>query len=155
MKINITRFLGISAAAIFFSMNLQAYEWVTDFNKAKADASAGGKFLLLDFTGSDWCGWCIKLDKEVFNTDEFRTYADKNLICVKLDFPRNIEQSDELKAQNSELAGKYVVVGYPTVIILSPSGELAAKTGYLEGGAGNYIKEIEGIIMSFKQKQEK
>lgn len=155
MKINIIRFLNKSAILIFFCMNLQAFEWLTDFKKAAADAKLSNKFILLDFTGSDWCGWCKKLDKEVLSTDEFKKYVDKNLICVSLDFPRNISQSVELKAQNNDLANKYKIEGYPTVIILSPLGELVAKTGYQEGGATKYIKNIEDMINAFNRKHGK
>lgn len=154
MKIKITRFLSITAI-VFFCINLQAIEWLTDFKKALTDAKLSNKFMLLDFTGSDWCGWCMKLDKEVFSTDEFKSYAGNNLICVTLDFPRNISQSDELKAQNNELAEKYRIEGYPTVIILSPQGELVATTGYQEGGAARYVKDIEGMIKAFNRKHGK
>ena len=62
--------------------------WETDYKKAQDQAKAGNKLVLLDFTGSDWCGWCIKLDREVFSKPEFKDYATKNLVLVELDFPR-------------------------------------------------------------------
>lgn len=144
------KFLSISAALFLFCVHLQAFEWLTDFNKAETQAKLSHKCILLNFTGSDWCGWCLKLDREVLNTDEFKKYADTNLICVKLDFPRNIIQSDELKAQNQELARRYGIEGYPTILILNPSGELLATEGYQEGGVAKYLKKIEGIIKERK-----
>ncbi|MCK5529413.1 MAG: thioredoxin family protein, partial [Kiritimatiellae bacterium] len=62
--------------------------WETDFEKASAKAKASHRYMLLDFSGSDWCGWCIKLDDEVFSKKDFKNYAKENLVCVMLDFPR-------------------------------------------------------------------
>lgn len=131
---------------VFFLFNAQAVDWVTNYKKAASDAKSSGKNMLLDFCGSDWCGWCIKLEKEVFSTNEFTRYADKNLICVQVDFPNNKPQSDELKTQNAELAEKYNIEGYPTVILLNPEGKLIAKTGYQDGGTKKYIEHLEALI---------
>jgi thioredoxin-related protein len=98
---------------------------------------------MLDFTGSDWCGWCIKLKKEVFSQEAFQEYAESELVLVELDFPRNKLQSDELKAQNQALAQKYGVRGFPTIILLSPEGELIARTGYRPGGAEAYVAHLK------------
>ncbi|HEY0368963.1 MAG TPA: thioredoxin family protein, partial [Chthoniobacterales bacterium] len=65
--------------------------WLTDLKEAQEQAKSGNKLLLLDFTGSDWCGWCIKLDREVFSKPEFKAYAEKNLVLLELDFPRGRE----------------------------------------------------------------
>src|SRR5882672_6835374 len=75
-------------------------KWLTDAKKAQEQAKAEKKLVLLDFTGSDWCGWCIRLNKEVFSKPEFQDYAAKNLVLVEVDFPRSKTQSAELKAQN-------------------------------------------------------
>lgn len=125
-------------------------EWLTDFEAAKAKAAAENKSLLLDFTGSDWCGWCIKLDKEVFSQDAFKEYADNSLVLVELDFPRGKDQSPELKAQNEALAEKYGIRGYPTILLLSPEGELIEKTGYRRGGAEAYVEHIQEILTADK-----
>jgi thiol-disulfide isomerase/thioredoxin len=77
--------------------------WLTDLPKAEAQAKAENKIVLLDFTGSDWCGWCIKFKKEVLDTPEFQGYADKNVVLVKLDYPNKIAQTAELKAANAVL----------------------------------------------------
>ena len=120
--------------------------WMTDFEAAKAKAKAEGKPMLLDFTGSDWCGWCIKLDKEVFSQDAFKAYAAESLVLVELDFPNNKPISDELKAQNEALAEKYGIRGFPTIVILSPEGEKIDQTGYRRGGAEAYVEHLKEII---------
>ena len=131
----------------------EATNWETDFEKALATAKASGKYMLLDFSGSDWCGWCIRLEKEVFSQDAFKDFAKENLVCVLVDFPRAKEQTDELKQQNLELARKYDIKGYPTIIILSPNGEPVGITGYLQGGPWEYARHLKKIIEDYKEKQ--
>src|SRR4030088_2686470 len=77
-----------------------AADWETDYAKALQMAKAQNKRVLLDFTGSDWCGPCIELRKQVFSRPDFRTYADKNLVLVEVDYPQRKKQSAELKQQN-------------------------------------------------------
>lgn len=120
--------------------------WSTDFPAASAAAKAGNKYMLIDFSGSDWCGWCIKLDKEVFSQKAFQDYAAQNLVLVMLDFPRTKPQSDAVKAQNKKLMNQYGVQGFPTVLILNPDGQLAEQTGYRPGGAESYVEHIKDII---------
>ena len=124
--------------------------WMTDFAAAKIIAAAEQKPLLLDFTGSDWCGWCIKLDKEVFSQKVFKEFAADNLVLVELDFPRGKEQSEDLKAQNEALSEKYGIRGFPTILVLSPEGELIEKTGYQRGGAEVYVAHIKEILLADK-----
>ena len=124
--------------------------WMTDFAAAKIKAAAEQKPLLLDFTGSDWCGWCIKLDKEVFSQKAFKEFAADNLVLVELDFPRGKEQSEDLKAQNKALAEKYGIRGFPTILVLSPKGELIEKTGYQRGGPEAYVAHIKEILVAQK-----
>ncbi|MFP4165833.1 MAG: thioredoxin family protein [Opitutales bacterium] len=119
--------------------------WRTDFEAAKAEAAKEEMPMLLNFTGSDWCHWCQKLDDEVFSQSAFKEYAD-NLVLVKLDFPRNKEQSEEVKQQNRKLAQKYGVQGFPTILVLSPEGELVKKTGYRPDGAEAYVKHLKSIV---------
>jgi thioredoxin-related protein len=122
--------------------------WQTDFAAAKAQAKAEQKPLLLNFTGSDWCGWCIKLDREVFSQKTFRDYAAESLVLVEIDFPRRKQVSPELKQQNEALAKEYGIRGFPTIVILSPDGGLMKKTGYKSGGAEAYVEHIQGILAS-------
>lgn len=149
-RINYLYVMGI----LLSCLNAEGFEWFTDFKQARSLAKSENKFMLLNFSGSDWCGWCMKLDQEVFKTDEFKRYADKRLVCVLLDFPQNINQSESLKRQNKELAEKYDIEGYPTLIILNPEGEWIGTTGYKEGGPAPYIQELSSIIdaYSFKNK---
>jgi len=120
--------------------------WTTDLGKAIETAKAENKAVLVNFTGSDWCKWCFKLSDEVFSQDDFKEYADENLILVKLDFPRSIPQSSETKAYNQSLAQKFGVQGFPTVIIINSQGKPVAKTGYQPGGAANYVSHIQSFL---------
>lgn len=126
-----------------------AIEWETDYKSAVAKAKKENKQLLLNFTGSDWCGWCIRLDKEVFSKEQFQEYAKENLVLVKLDFPRNKVISEAEKAQNYSLQDKYKVKGYPSIILLNPAEKLILKTGYQSGGAENYVEHLDNAIHKY------
>ena len=141
-------------AAVAIGAGAYASEgWETDFAKASAKAKAEGKYMLIDFSGSDWCGWCVKLDKEVFSKGPFKDYAKDNLVLVLADFPRDkSKQSEKLQKQNAELAKKYNVGGFPTVFILSPDGKLVNKTGYQAGGPEPYVTYIKKVIAEAKKK---
>lgn len=120
--------------------------WTANLEKAIETAKAENKAVLVNFTGSDWCKWCFKLSDEVFSQDDFKEYADENLILVKLDFPRSISQSSETKAYNQSLAQKYGVQGFPTILIFNSQGKPVAKTGYQAGGAANYVNHIQSFL---------
>jgi len=124
--------------------------WQTDFEAAKAKAKAEKKLLLVDFTGSDWCGWCIKLKQEVFDKEAFKTEAPKQFVCVELDFPHNKELSKELKEQNAKLSDQYKVPGFPTVIVMDPEGEVIARTGYRPGGPEEYVKQLGDFVKTYE-----
>jgi thioredoxin-related protein len=118
--------------------------WLTDYAAAKAKAKSDNKFVLLDFTGSDWCGYCKRMQAEVFSKQQFQEYAAKNLILVELDFPRSKPQSDAVKTQNTKLANEYGIEGFPTLIVLSPEGKRVANFfGYMEGGPEAFIAAVE------------
>ena len=135
--------------------------WQTDFKAAQAKAKAEKKYLLVDFTGSDWCGWCIKLHNEVFDKEPFKAEAPKQFVLVELDFPQQKKQSDELKKQNKELAQKYEIQGYPTVLLMEADGQVIARTGYREGGPEDYLKHLAEFstiyqnVVAMKAKVEK
>lgn len=118
--------------------------WTDNLEAAKAQAKKENKKILLDFTGSDWCGWCKKLDAEVFSKQEFKDYAAKHLVLVEVDFPRGFQLPAATKKQNEELQAKYRISGYPSIIVTSPSGKTVAQSGYVEGGPKAFIKSIEG-----------
>ena len=118
--------------------------WKTDYTAALAEAAKENKMVLLDFTGSDWCGWCIKLQKDTFSKSEFEKFAQESLVLVELDFPRGKTQSDELKKQNEELAEKFGVQGFPTLVLLDPQGKEATRNvGYLQGGPEAFVQWVE------------
>jgi protein disulfide-isomerase len=120
--------------------------WLTNYDKALELAKAENKSVLLDFTGSDWCGWCEKMVKEALSQKEFLDYAAKNLILVEVDFPHNKKQSEEVKTQNAELQKKFGARGYPTFVLVDKYGQqLGKQAGYLEGGASAFIAKLDGF----------
>jgi protein disulfide-isomerase len=120
--------------------------WLTDFNAAKKAAAERKVPILADFSGSDWCGWCIKLDKEVFSQKAFKDYAKDNLVLFLADFPRKKTLPAEMKKQNEDLAGKYGIEGFPTVLLLDAEGKVLQTTGYRQGGAEAYVKHLKELI---------
>jgi len=128
------------------SIATAAQGWLTDFEEAKTQAAARRVPILIDFSGSDWCGWCIKLDQEVFSKHEFEAYAKDNLVMFLADFPSSKPQSAEVKAQNKNLSNRYGVQGYPTVLLLDASGEVVGKTGYQAGGPDAYVEHLKSLL---------
>ncbi|HEX8489913.1 MAG TPA: thioredoxin family protein [Chthoniobacterales bacterium] len=119
--------------------------WLTNYAEAQQEAKSQHKLLLMDFTGSDWCGWCVRLEKEVFSQPEFKDYASKNLVLLELDFPRRKELSAEMMEQNQRLAMKYQIQGFPTIVVLDSSGKEIAQLGYVRGGPAAFIAELEKL----------
>jgi len=121
-------------------------QWLTNVPQALAQAKKENKMVLLDFTGSDWCGWCIKFKKEALDTPEFSDYAAKNIVLVELDFPHKVPQSADLKKANKALAAQYKVEGYPTFVVLGKDGkELGRQGGYEPGGAKAFIAKLDNF----------
>ena len=119
-------------------------EWLTDLPKALNRAKAEKKAVLMDFTGSDWCGWCKRFNKEVFSTAEFKEYATKNLVLVEVDFPNQKKLGPELKKANDGLKSKYNVNGFPTLVVLNGEGrEIGRQVGYSDGGPKAFIAKLE------------
>jgi thioredoxin-related protein len=117
--------------------------WIQDFAKAKAQAKAEKKDLLIDFTGSDWCGWCIKLDEEVFGKDAFTGAAPKSFVLVKLDYPQDESRiTPEIKKQNEGLQKQYQIQGFPTILLCDADGNVYGQTGYQEGGPEKYVEML-------------
>lgn len=137
---------NILLLALMCTNILNAADWFTNYDQALSKAQTTNKPILVDFTGSDWCPWCMKLKSEVFSKPEFQSWAKDNVILLEIDFPRNIPQDDATKAANAALAQKFNIQGYPTVVILNPDGSEKARTGYRRGGAGPYVKYLEGLI---------
>ena len=122
--------------------------WLSDFQKAQAEAKASHKLLLLDFTGSDWCIWCKKLDAEVFAQPAFQSYAKDHLVLMTVDFPRRSPLAPEVKKQNEELAQKYGIQGFPTIVVLNGEGKQVGELGYQPGGASAFVKELQKLPKS-------
>ena len=121
--------------------------WQTNLETAKQQAKKEDKVVLMDFTGSDWCGFCIRLKKAVWDKPEFAKYAEKNLVLVELDFPHNKKLPAEVSKQNNTLQDKYKVEGFPTVVVLDGDGkELGRMEGYEGDNVTSYIKRLEKII---------
>lgn len=120
--------------------------WQENLEKALAQAKKENKAVLVNFTGSDWCIWCKRLTEEVFAKKEFETFASKNLILVKLDFPRSIEQSTDTKLYNNSLAQRYRVQGFPTILLFNSAGKLVLTTGYQQGGPVNYVNHLKANL---------
>jgi len=119
--------------------------WLTSYEQAQKEALTGNKLLLMDFTGSDWCGWCIMLDREVFSKPEFKEYASKNLVLLELDFPRMKKMPPEIVQQNQRLAMQYQIMSFPTVVVLNGSGQVVGALGYEKGGPSVFIARLEKI----------
>jgi thioredoxin-related protein len=119
--------------------------WLTSFELAQQEAQSKKRLLLMDFTGSDWCGWCVMLDKEVFSKPEFKEYASKNLVLLELDFPRMKKMPPETVAQNERLLMKYGIQGFPTVVVFDSSGKPLGALGYTAGGPEAFIAQLERL----------
>jgi protein disulfide-isomerase len=126
--------------------------WETNWEAAKAKSKAENKPILINLTGSDWCGWCIKIEKEIFSTKEFQDFAAANVVLMEADFPRKKELPAELKKQNEMLKKEYLQGGYPTVFLLDAEGKkLSEDLGELKGGTEAYIKKIKELIAKSKE----
>ena len=148
----------LAVVLIAFSLNgfaqQKPLEWHTDVNKAIKTSLATGKPLFFFFTGSDWCGWCKRLQKEVFFKPEFVIWANKNVVLVELDFPRRTKLSTELQKQNRELQQMFGVRGYPTIWFINPEEKGEAEVnlaklgsqGYVAGGPPAWIAGADKII---------
>ncbi|MDA7896370.1 thioredoxin family protein [bacterium] len=129
--------------------------WMHDFEAAKKKAASENKDLFIDFTGSDWCGWCIKLNEEVFQHEPFKKGVADSFILVELDYPRDKSKlSKETIAQNEKLREEYQIQGYPTILLTDAEGRPYAKTGYQKGGPESYVKHLEELTENKKARDE-
>jgi protein disulfide-isomerase len=136
-----------------FAVQAQELKWETDINKAISVSNKTKKPMLLFFTGSDWCGWCIRLQKEVLKTPEFATWAKKNVVLVELDYPRKTPQTGVIKAQNVGLQQTFGIQGFPTIYFATakvkggkPSFTGIGSTGYVAGGPTAWLAEANDIL---------
>ena len=139
------------------SKNAQIVElnWHTDLSKAVSISINEKKPIMLFFTGSDWCGWCMRLKKEVFNHEKFKVWTNENIILVELDFPRRKKLEPNLLNQNRELARIFGVSSYPTCWLVEPqilenskvNFLKLGKLGYVAGGTDNWISVAEKFLI--------
>ncbi len=127
-------------------------DWILDFDKAVEIAKKEKKLLLVDFSGSNWCGWCTRLHEDIFKFDSFLKAAKQDYVLVYLDFPQvELPGGKEAMAKipnfarNEELRDKYHIRGYPTVLLLTPEGEVIGRTGYRRGGPENYVAHLKEL----------
>ncbi len=138
---NITRQLCVAACAALVAPAFGA-EWMTDFDAAKAKAKAEDKAILMDFTGSDWCGPCMHLKSAVLDTPAFEAYAKDKFVLMEVDMPRNPEFDAELRRRNEALGQKYGVQAFPTIMVLSADGQVAG--GFL--GGRSTVEEVTPLL---------
>ena len=138
------------ALGLFSAVSVQADSaWGTDYKKAQNEAKANHKLVLLDFTGSDWCGYCIQLDRAILSQQQFKDYANKNLVLVEIDFPRRKAQTVEIKKQNEQLADKYNISGFPTLVVLDGEGKTVWRyEGMYAGDIAAFLAELDKIKKS-------
>jgi len=130
-----------------FSVNAQ--DWQTDIDTAQKIASEKNKRIVLVFQGSDWCAPCIKLEKEIWDSEDFKEYAKENYVLLKADFPRKKKNklSDIQQEKNNKLAEKFNPKGFfPRVVVLNKNAEIIGSTGYKKITPSEYIK----LLNSFK-----
>jgi protein disulfide-isomerase len=144
---------------IFGSQMAKSQElvWHTNVKEAITISEKAKKPLLMFFTGSDWCGWCIRLQKEVLKTPEFQKWANENVILVELDYPRRTPQTPEIKTQNNELQQAFGIQGFPTVYFVNGKNvagkvnfEGLGSTGYVAGGPSAWLSVANQILNNKK-----
>jgi protein disulfide-isomerase len=134
MKKSVLIWLIVFCVSAFNSLKAND-TWGTDYNAAKIEAAKSGKKIILDFTGSDWCIYCKKLEAEVLSTPDFKIFSDK-YILVRLDYPRRIKLPEDEVKQNTVLKSTFGIEGYPTLIVVDQTGkEITRQVGY-EPGSG-------------------
>jgi protein disulfide-isomerase len=139
-------FLAVAFIAVA-SISAGEGKWLTDLDEAKALAKKENKVVLLDFTGSDWCGYCIKLKNDVFSTPAFQEWAEKNAVLVEVDFPSKKKLPKKLEKANKALQKQYKIEGYPTIVILDAEGKkLGQEEGYDGKGPEPYLKSLNAIV---------
>ena len=136
-----------------FTVEAQELVWETNVTKAMEVSNETKKPMLLFFTGSDWCGWCIRLQKEVLKTPEFAAWAKDNVVLVELDFPRRAPQTLEIKKQNEELQQAFGIQGFPTIILANATTKEGkvnfsgiGSTGYVAGGPAAWLAVADGFL---------
>ncbi len=138
----------LSLFLLLVSVSTFAQNWLTDIDQAKAKASENKTNILLVFSGSDWCAPCMKLDKFIWQSEEFKTFSKDHFVLLRADFPKQKKNklSNEQQAHNDKLAEKYNPNGYfPLVVILDKNGGTIGTTGYKNVSPAEYIKQLQAL----------
>ena len=139
----------LSLIVVLFNLGSTAQQWQSNLEQAKKMASKEDKQIILVFQGSDWCAPCMKLEREIWSSQEFIVYADKHFIMVKVDFPRKKKNqlSKEQETINNKLAEKFNPQGYfPMVVLLNKDEEVLGETGYKKMSPDEYIEHLKSFI---------
>ena len=143
---NLRRFSCLLIVFSFVTTVARGSEWQTDYEQALATAKAAKKCVLLNFTGSDWCGPCIQMERTAFSKPAFLDYAKQNLVLVAVDYPRLKELPEKVTKQNERLMHQYSIGGFPTVILLNSDGKLLGQLGgYAGEGPAEIIAWVEKL----------
>ena len=144
--------IALVAMVLLFGAQVQASEsWGTDYDAALAKSKKSGKPILVDFTGSDWCVWCIRLHDEVFAHKEFKEWAAKNVELLMLDFPQEKPLPKAEAERNNALAQKYNVRGFPTILLIDAEGKVLGRTQYQPGGTKVYLPHLDSLLKAAKK----
>ena len=148
-KLIMVKIIALNLFCIFSMTFVNAQEWQTDFEQSKTIAAEDNRTIILVFQGSDWCAPCIKLDQEIWSTEEFKTFAKDNFVMLKADFPRKKKNalSAEQQEESNKLAETYNTKGFfPFVVVLDKDGKVLGETGYEKITPEEYI----ALLTSFK-----
>ena len=136
----------------FLSSSASAAEpWLTELNSAQARAQVENKAVLIHFSGSDWCGWCMKLRKEVFAKPEFDAYARTNLVLLAVDFPKHKPVPAGIQSTNQRVADQFQVQGFPTLVLLDSQGRRLGNINYAQGGTKPFLAEVERLRQAARE----
>ena len=139
--------IGLFATVAALAKTSTPEGWIDDYDLALKRAADEKKPIVVNFSGSDWCGWCKKLDAQVFDTDIFRKGATNRYVLLMIDSPRdNSLLSEKAREQNPKLVEKYRITGFPTVLVLDEKGEVLGQLGYQKGGPKKYLKSIKSAV---------
>ena len=140
------------AALLAFGLVAAPKGFIEKYDEALQRAEKENKTVFALFTGSDWCPWCVYLEKDVTSQEEFLKEASKKFVLLFLDFPRDkTKVSEKIAEQNRSLAAKYSVRGFPTVLLLDAKGKQVGQTGYRKGGAKNYVEHLNKMLEETKK----
>jgi len=142
---------GETASLTDDNYKAHAKGWMVDLEKASAESKKTGKPILANFTGTDWCGWCIKLKREVFDTPEFKAWAKKNVVLLEVDFPRRFQLPAKYKKQNTGLQQAFQVRGYPTIWVFDLGVDAQGKSTIDAYGKTGYVKGTKAFISGVDQ----